>query len=62
MFYHLPRLYRNVYSRVSAERVQLFLKAAPGSKAEDYGFTADPTDNKYFVVDRFFDDEKVLQS
>ena len=62
LFHHLPRLYRNIYTRVSADRIQQLLKAAPGAKAEDYGFTADPSDKKYFVVDRFFDEEKLLQS
>jgi len=38
MFYHLPRVYRNIYSKISADKIQQILKSAPGSKAQDYGF------------------------
>ena len=61
MFYHLPRVYRNIYSKISADKIQQILKSAPGSKAQDYGFQPD-TDAKYYTVDRFFDEEKQIDT
>ena len=61
LFYHFPRLYRHVYSRLSADKMQVILKAAPGAKAEDYGYQAEP-DGKFYVVDRFFEDEQEINA
>lgn len=61
LFYHLPRQYRMIYSRMSEDKIQQILKAAPGSKPEDYGFSKDK-DGKYYTVDRYFDQEKEINA
>ena len=37
------------------------MKAAPGAKSEDYGFSKEQ-DGKYYSVNRFFDEEKEINS